>query len=135
VVLALAFSILAVGLLGSVLSLCASQSGVGLSLFAPRQTASMRWWCRKGALTQNETDYATDTSKAVSLLGEYSMPVSRRSLAFWVTLSMLILCSGCATHHWPAATIPAGPSVAHISGPSAIPAGPSVGTKHFARVP
>jgi len=67
------------------------------------------------------------------------MEVSRRSLAIAVTLSLLILCSGCATHHGPAATIPAGPSVAHISRPNTIPAGPSVampgGTKHFARVP
>jgi hypothetical protein len=66
------------------------------------------------------------------------MEVSHRSLAI-EALSLLILCSGCATHHGPGATIPAGPSVAHISGPNTIPAGPSVvmpgGTKHFARVP
>ena len=81
------------------------------------------------------------------------MEVSRRSLAIAVSLSLLILCSGCATHHGPGATIPAGPSVAHISGPNTIPPGPSVarsngtntipagpsvvpvGTKHFAGVP
>ena len=66
------------------------------------------------------------------------MEVLRRSLAIAVTLSLLILCSGCATIHGPGATIPAGPSVAHISGPNTIPPGPGVvtpgGTKHFARV-
>jgi hypothetical protein len=49
-------------------------------------------------------------------------------------LSLLILCSGCATQHMTTATIPAGPNVAHISGTNTIPAGPSVavssGTKH-----
>jgi hypothetical protein len=66
------------------------------------------------------------------------MEISRESLAIAVTLSLLILCSGCATQHVPAATIPAGPNLAHSSGTNTIPAGPSVapsGTKHFAAVP
>jgi hypothetical protein len=67
------------------------------------------------------------------------MEVSRRSLAMAVALSLLILCSGCASQHRMAATIPAGPNVANISGTNTIPAGPSVvmpsGTKRFAGVP
>ena len=62
------------------------------------------------------------------------MEVSYRSLAIAVTLSLLILCSGCATQHG-TAIIPAGPSVLHSN--NTIPAGPSVvpiGTKHFAEV-
>jgi hypothetical protein len=65
------------------------------------------------------------------------MEILYRSLAIAVTLSLLILCSGCATQY-ATATIPAGPSVAHASGINTIPAGPSVvpsGTKHFAEVP
>jgi hypothetical protein len=56
------------------------------------------------------------------------MEVSRCSLAIAVTLSLLILCSGCATQHGPAASIPAGPNVANINSANTIPAGPSVGT-------
>jgi hypothetical protein len=52
--------------------------------------------------------------------------VSRRSLAIAVTLSLLILCSGCATQQRAAATIPAGPNVAKVSGTNTIPAGPGV---------
>ena len=66
------------------------------------------------------------------------MEGSRRSLAIAVTLSLLILCSGCATQHGPGATIPPGPSVTNVSGTNTIPAGPgvtSIGTKHLARVP
>jgi len=67
------------------------------------------------------------------------MRVSRRSLAIAVALSLSILCSGCAMHQGPAATIPAGTNVVPIGGPNTIPAGPSVaipgGTKHFAGVP
>jgi len=67
------------------------------------------------------------------------MEVSRRSLAMAAMLSLLSLCSGCATQHVTASTIPAGPNVANISGANTIPAGPSVavpsGTKHFERVP
>jgi hypothetical protein len=66
------------------------------------------------------------------------MEISRGSLVFGaVTLSLLSLCSGCATHY-PAASIPAGPSVVHARGMSTIPPGPSVApssTKHFAGVP
>jgi hypothetical protein len=65
------------------------------------------------------------------------MEISRGSLVIAVTLSLLILCSGCATQHGPAAIIPAGPSVAHSNGTNTIPAGPSVvpsGTKHFVGV-
>jgi hypothetical protein len=60
------------------------------------------------------------------------MDVSYRSFAIAVTLSLLIMCLGCATQNGPAAVIPAGPSVVH---PNGIPAGPSAvpsGTKHFA---
>jgi hypothetical protein len=63
------------------------------------------------------------------------MKLSRGSLAVAVTLSLLILCSGCGVQQ-PAAIIPAGPSV-HPNGANTIPAGPSVppsGTKHFAGV-
>ena len=67
------------------------------------------------------------------------MEGSHRSLAIVVALSLLILCSGCAIHRGPAATIPAGTNVTPLSSPSTIPAGPSVampgGTKHFAGVP
>ena len=66
------------------------------------------------------------------------MVISRGSLAISVTLSLLILCSGCAAQHGPAASIPPGPSVARSNGTNTIPAGPSVvpvGTKHFAGVP
>jgi len=65
------------------------------------------------------------------------MEISRGSLAIAVTLSLLILCSGCATQHR-TAIIPAGPSLVHASRMNTIPAGPSVvpsGTKHFAGVP
>ncbi len=62
------------------------------------------------------------------------MTVSRRSLAIEVTLCLLILCSGCATHRGPGATIPAGTSVAHISVPNPTVVMPG-GTKHFASVP
>jgi hypothetical protein len=61
------------------------------------------------------------------------MEMSRGSLAIAVRLSLLILCSGCATQHGPAATIPSGTNVVHPSGMNTIPAGPSVvpsGTKH-----
>ena len=64
------------------------------------------------------------------------MKISRGSLAIAATLSLFILCSGCAaTQHGPAAVIPAGASVGHTSGASTIPAGTNVapaGTKHFA---
>ena len=64
------------------------------------------------------------------------MKISRASLAIAVTLSFLILCSGCATQHGTAAIIPAGPSVVRPSGGNTIPAGPSVvPTKHFAGAP
>jgi hypothetical protein len=67
------------------------------------------------------------------------MKASRCSLAIAVTLSLLILCSGCASQHGTAATIPAGPNVANIGGMNTIPAGTSVvtpsGTKPSARVP
>jgi hypothetical protein len=67
------------------------------------------------------------------------MDVSRCSLAIAVTLSLFILCSGCATQHGTAATIPAGPNVANISGTNTIPAGPGVvtpsGAKPSVRVP
>ena len=66
------------------------------------------------------------------------MKISRGSLVLGaITLSLLILCCGCATRY-PAASIPAGPSVAHARGSNTIPPGPSVapsGTKHFAGVP
>jgi hypothetical protein len=52
--------------------------------------------------------------------------VSRRSLAVAMTLSLLILGSGCATQQRAAATIPAGPNVAKVSGANTIPAGPGV---------
>ena len=67
------------------------------------------------------------------------MEVSRRSLAIAAMLSLLSLCSGCATQHVTAAAIPAGTNVANINSTNTIPAGPSVavpsGTKHFERVP
>jgi hypothetical protein len=64
------------------------------------------------------------------------MKISRGSLVIAVTLSLLILCSGCATQHGTAAVIPAGPSVVHPGGGNSIPAGPSVvPTKHFAGMP
>lgn len=68
------------------------------------------------------------------------MEVSRCSLAIAVILSLLILCSGCATQHGTTASIPAGPNVANIGGgTNTIPAGPSVvtpgGTKPSTRVP
>jgi hypothetical protein len=67
------------------------------------------------------------------------MEVSRGSLAIAVTLSLIIFCAGCSTQHGTAATIPAGPNVANISGTNTIPAGPGVvtpsGTKPTARVP
>ncbi len=62
--------------------------------------------------------------------------ISRGSLAIAVTLSLLILCSGCATRHVPSAAIPAGAGVATTT--NTIPAGPGVvphGTKHFAGQP
>jgi hypothetical protein len=65
------------------------------------------------------------------------MDVSFRSLVIAVTLSLLILCSGCAAQHGPAAMIPAGASVGHPSGTNTIPAGTGVvpnATKHFAGV-
>jgi hypothetical protein len=66
------------------------------------------------------------------------MRISRGSLAVTaVTLSLLILCSGCAAHY-PAASIPAGTSVVHARGMNTIPPGPSVapsGPKHFAGIP
>jgi hypothetical protein len=66
------------------------------------------------------------------------MEISRWSLTIVVTLSLLILCSGCgSSQHVPAATIPAGPNLTHPSDRNTIPAGPSVapsGTKHFAAV-
>ena len=64
------------------------------------------------------------------------MEISRGSLAIAVTLSLLILCSGCAGQH-PAAIIPAGPNVVQSNGTNTIPPGPSVaprGAKHFAGV-
>ena len=66
------------------------------------------------------------------------MGISRGSLAIAVTLSLLILCAGCATQHEPAAIIPAGTNVVHPNGIKTIPAGPNVvpsGTKHFAGAP
>ena len=60
--------------------------------------------------------------------------ISRCSLAVAVTLSLLILSSGCAGQHLPAATIPAGTNVANIGGTNTIPPGTSVvpvGKKHF----
>jgi len=67
------------------------------------------------------------------------MEVSPRSLAIALMLSLLSLCSGCATQHVTAAAIPAGTNVANINSTNTIPAGPSVavpsGTKHFERVP
>jgi len=65
------------------------------------------------------------------------MEISRGSLAIAVTLSLLILCSGCATRYR-AAIIPAGVNVVPTSGMNTIPARPSVvprGTKHFAGAP
>ena len=65
------------------------------------------------------------------------MKISRGSLVIAVTLSLLILSSGCATQHTPAASIPAGASVAHPGG-NTIPAGPSMtpsATKHFVGAP
>ena len=64
------------------------------------------------------------------------MEIPRGSFVIAVTLSVLILCSGCATQH-PAAMIPPGPSVVQLNGANRLPAGPSVapkGTKHFAGV-
>ena len=66
------------------------------------------------------------------------METSRGSLAIAVTLSLLTLCSGCASPQGPSATIPAGPSVVRTNGTNTIPPGTSVvpvGTKHFAGVP
>ena len=65
------------------------------------------------------------------------MEFSRGSLAIAVTLSLLILCSGCATQRR-TAIIPAGANVVHLRGLNTIPTGPSVapsGTKHFAGAP
>ena len=51
------------------------------------------------------------------------MKISRGSLVIAVTLSLLILCSGCATQHR-TAIIPAGANVVHLRGMNTIPAGP-----------
>ena len=62
------------------------------------------------------------------------MEVLRGSFAIAVTLSLLMLCSGCAAQHGPSANIPAGPSVVQANSANKIPAGPGVvpiGTKHF----
>lgn len=56
------------------------------------------------------------------------MNIPRHSLMIGLMYSLLILCSGCASQHTPAATIPAGTSLAHPSGLNAIPAGPGVGS-------
>jgi hypothetical protein len=61
---------------------------------------------------------------SISLFAE----VSRRSLAIAATLFLLVLCSGCATQQRTAATIPAGPNVANVTGTNTIPAGPGVAT-------
>jgi hypothetical protein len=67
------------------------------------------------------------------------MGVFHRSLAIAIALSLVILCSGCATQHVPAATIPAGPNVVNVPSTNTIPAGPSVvtpgGAKRFAGEP
>ncbi len=65
------------------------------------------------------------------------MESPRGLLAIAVTVSLLLLCSGCATQHG-MAVIPAGANVVHLNGIKTTPAGPSVvpsGTKHFAGVP
>jgi hypothetical protein len=66
------------------------------------------------------------------------MESSRSSLVIVVTLLLLVLCSGCASQHVPAAMIPPGTNVAHTNGINTIPAGTSAvrsGTKHFAEAP
>jgi hypothetical protein len=63
------------------------------------------------------------------------MAISRSSLVIAVTVSLLILCLGCATQR-ATANIPAGPNVGQVTTTNTIPAGPSVvTTKHFAKVP
>jgi hypothetical protein len=67
------------------------------------------------------------------------MKISGRSLALAIALSLVILCPGCATQRWPAATIPAGPNVANVQTTNTIPSGASVvvlsGAKHLAGEP
>jgi hypothetical protein len=67
------------------------------------------------------------------------MKISLGSLIIAVTLSLLIVCSGCGAMQPPAAMIPAGPGVAHPNSTNTIPPGPGVvhsnGAKHFAGVP
>jgi hypothetical protein len=63
------------------------------------------------------------------------MEISRGSLAVAVTLSLLVLSSGCAVQHGPAAIIQPGTNVVHPNAINTNPAAPSAvpaGAKHFA---
>jgi hypothetical protein len=60
------------------------------------------------------------------------MEISRGSLALAVALSWLILCSGCASQHYPAASIQSGTHLVTV--PSSTTVAPNA-TKPSAKVP